>query len=220
MTQGLHWEWRGFGAVSGSFVKNYSDLPLLFHQQVVEDLYLWIPGLEVNAKFRTGAEGGLKFKRIREKDGNFEKWFENPNELFAFPLNVEAWKTLSNMLETVDIHLPESPDGELTRQKSENLLKEAGCKTILVNKNREAKKWRAPNGVVKIEWACISTPQPVVSIGLENECDGDEYAELSDQSAKEDLSAAIDIFELNREPLHIMNYMEAVECWSADKLIF
>lgn len=113
----------------------------------------------------------------------------------------------------MNIHLPESPDVVLNRQKAVVLLTEAGCKLLLVQKLREAKKWRAPNGIVKVEWACISKPQPVVSIGLENWSEV-KSAELSDESAKEDLYAAIDFLELHREPLNTMNYMDVVEVWS------
>lgn len=220
MTEGLHWEWRGFGTVTGRFVKSYCDLPILFEQQEVEDLYLWIPGLEVNAKFRTGAEGGLKLKRIRDRDGCFEKWHEDPGEIFDFPLNPRAWKSLSDVLKTANLHLPDSPDEEITRERAVKLLTESGCKTLLVKKTREAKKWQAPNGFVKLEWASVSGPQPVVSIGLENWYDEDAPAELSDESAKKDLSSAVDFFELNREPLKIMNYMKAVELWSDEQFIF
>ena len=213
MTEGLHWEWRGFGGVSAKFAEKYCSLSLLFDAQTVEDLYLWIPGLEVNAKFRTGAEGGLKFKRIRKKEGDFEKWFENPEELFDFPLNKRAWKTLFDMLLTVNLHLPEEQEGEISRQRAEKLLTDAGCKTILVKKSRETKSWAAANGMVKIEWACISVPQPLISIGLENFIEeGSE--ELSDESAREDLSAAIKLFDLKSEPLQPMNYIEAVQRWA------
>ena len=120
---------------------------------------------------------------------------------------------MSDILKEVDIQLPDCSGSKLTREKATSLLKEAGCKPILVKKQREAKKWQAPNGTVKVEWACIFEPQPLVSIGLENWCE-DEPAEVSDEKAKVDLSAAIDFLELHREPLKIMNYVEAVEMWA------
>jgi hypothetical protein len=213
MAEGIHWEWRGFGGVSARFVRLYSGLPDLFDSQTVEDLYLWIPGLEVNAKFRTGAEGGLKFKRIKKIDGDLEKWFENPEELFDFPLSERAWGALSQMLKTVNLTLPKAPDGAISRQRAEKLLREAGCRPLLVKKNREAKSWQGPNGAVKVEWACISEPESIVSIGLENWVnEGSE--ELNDETAKADLSSAIEFMGLKSEPLRIMNYMEAVEMWA------
>jgi hypothetical protein len=51
MAAGLHWEWRGFGAVSGAFTRQYCPLEPCFDPQNVEDIYLWIPGMQVNAKF-------------------------------------------------------------------------------------------------------------------------------------------------------------------------
>lgn len=213
MAHGLHWEWRGFGGVSSRMVEMYCGLSRLFEPQKVEDLYLWIPGLRVNAKFRTGAEGGLKFKRIRKKDGDFEKWFENPEELFDFPLNNRAWGRLSEMLKTVNINLSEKPVDELTRERATNLLKSAGCKTVLVKKDREAKMWQAPNGIVKVEWTCITEPQPMISIGLEN-WEEDTTKEIPDTEAKADLAAAVHTLELNCEALKIMNYMEAVQLWA------
>lgn len=218
MAEGIHWEWRGFGGVSARFVEQYCGLAHLFDSQTVEDLYLWIPGLEVNSKFRTGAEGGLKFKRIKQKAGEFEKWYENPEELFDFPLSAKAWKTLSDTLKSVDLSLPRAPCGDITRQYAVELLEEAGCKTLLVKKNREAKSWMAPNGIVKVEWACISEPQSLVSIGLENYTD-ESSEELDDESAREDLSAAVEFFGLNHEPLQVMNYMEAVERWAGNNTI-
>jgi hypothetical protein len=73
--------------------------------RISEDHYLWIPGLAVNAKLRAGEPSGLKFKRLIHKTGDIEQWWENPDELFKFPLDHAAWRTLANDLQQAQLTL-------------------------------------------------------------------------------------------------------------------
>jgi len=213
MPVGIHWEWRAFGSVSPQFIQKFSSLPVFFEPHTVKDEYLWIPGLEVNAKFRTGAEGGLKFKRLKQKENQLEKWEENPAEIFDFPLEPQAWNTLSRSLQPAGITLPDYPAEPPGRAELKKILEDAGCSIITVRKERETRRW---NGVL-IEKALITEPQKVVSIGLENL--PEENAPLTDDEAKNTIISAIKYFHLADEALRVMNYMEAVKIWGEGKRI-
>lgn len=219
MAYGKHWEWRGFGVVSADFVHHYSRMIPHYRIQDVEDLYLWIPGLEVNAKFRVGAEGGLKFKRLLDKDGSLELWLESPEDVFDFPLTHPAWKTLSDSLVSVGVQLASFPVDPPDREATLKHLEEAGCQSQAVHKRRESRLWQAPNGEVIVEWTRISRPQPLLSIGLETWNANPDAEGLPGHLAKEDLLFAVEELGLNDETLSVMNYMEAVNVWAQGGLI-
>jgi hypothetical protein len=106
-------------------------------------------------------------------------------------------------------------DAELTLVE----LVRVGAKTVTVNKQRESRLWQGPNGQVKVEWACILVPQPIITIGLET-WDGDpEGPGLSDEQAKEDIRAAIQALALHDEPLKALNYVDAVAVWASGRRI-
>lgn len=211
MALGIHWEWRGFGAVSSSFARRYSALATALDSQTVTDCYVWAPGLAVNIKTREGVGGDLKFKRLEDKKGELEKWREDPAEIFNFPLPRSSWMLLAETLATVGLQLevypPEAPD----RATALAAVRRAGCRLVRVEKQRSAQLWAGPNGHVQWEWARIARPQPILSIGLENAEDG---ADVGDAEARIDLEAAIAALELQEEPLRIMNYLDAVAIWS------
>jgi hypothetical protein len=213
----VHWEWRGFGAVSSIFVDRFVSLKALYPPQNVEDLYLWIPGLEVNAKFRKGAEGGLKFKRLKNRDADLEQWQENPEEVFNFPLEKAGWDALAAMLGDVGITFAPYPTKSPDRATTIKCLEKSGCRTVSVQKCRESRLWQGPNNMVKVEWVCIKHPQATISIGLETWGGDLEGEELSDEQAKQDIREAIKNLRLNEEPLKVMNYMKVVADWASDK---
>lgn len=213
MPTGIHWEWRAFGEVSPRFTQKFSSLPVFFEPHTVKDEYLWIPGLEVNAKFRTGAEGGLKFKRLKQKENELEKWEENPAEIFDFPLEPQAWKTLSGSLQPAGITLPAYPAKPPGRAELKKILEDAGCAIITVMKERETRRWND----VLVEKAVITEPQRVISVGLENL--PEEHASLTDEEAQNAILSAIEYFHLADETLAVMNYMEAVRIWGEGRRI-
>lgn len=212
MPYGSHWEWRGFGGVTGRFVQIYSSLESHYKLHSVQDRYIRIPGLCVNAKFREGAENGLKFKRPEKRDGDFEVWTENEHELFNFPLSDEAWNTLLKMLKSAGLTLPDAPPSSFSQNEVAQWLQQAGCEIVEVHKERESRLWQGDNGSVLVEWACISEPQSIISIGLENFAEGEAY-NLTSNTGKLVVESAVKELGLDREPLHYMNYMDAVKLW-------
>lgn len=213
MAYGKHWEWRAFGGISPRFAKSFLLLPTLYDSHEVIDDYLWIPGLEVNAKFRKGVEEGLKFKRQEQKKGNFEIWIEDEEEIYEFPLDAEAWKSLNTMFENTEINLPEYPATPPDRETTANLLEEAGCKILTTTKQRETRMLEMKNGTVLVEWGIISSPQQCVSIGLETWSQS-ETANLADDDALNTLKEALRKLNLDAEPLTPMNYLDAVKQWA------
>ena len=211
----IHWEWRGFGAVSGEFAHRYTALLPLFPSQSVEDAYLWVPGLEVNVKLRDIPHEPFKFKRLQGKDGPLEQWAENPADIFRFPLDRAGWDTLAATLATVDLALGPYPGGDVDAGMTRARLREVGARTVTVHKLRESRLWPGPNGPVKVEWACIRSPQAIITIGLET-WDPDPWGPgLPDEQAKADLRTAIEELGLDDEPLQPMNYVDAVRTWAS-----
>jgi hypothetical protein len=219
MALGTHWEWRGFGAVSGIFAERYCNLEPFYEPQTIEDIYLWIPGMQINAKFRTGVEDGLKFKRIKNKDDDLEQWTESPNELFEFPIDTRGWNALKGVLAEVGLKLPDYPSRAPNRADSLRCLEEIGCRILQVNKIRETKIWRCKPVNVMVEWACITSPQSCISIGLETMemQSGDE--QYSDDEQKRHLTRAVRKMGLKKEPIKVMNYIDAVRIWASGGVI-
>ena len=215
MTLPIHWEWRGFGAVSGKFAHRYSTLPAQFSSQSVEDAYLWVPGLEVNVKLRDIPQEPFKFKRLQGKDGPLEQWAEKPEDICVFPLNQAGWDTLAATLATVDLTLGPYPGGDVDAGTTRARLEEVGARTVTVHKLRESRLWSGPNGPVKVEWACIRSPQAIITIGLETWDPDPGGSGLPGEQAKEDLLAAIQELGLHDEPLQPMNYVRAVAAWAS-----
>lgn len=219
MALGLHWEWRGFGSVSGAFAQRYSKLEPFLEPQSIEDTYLWIPGISVNAKFRNGLEGSLKLKRLKCKDRSLEQWFENPLELFNFPLDAKSWNALQTVLAEAGLEIPDDPLPAPNRYSVLRYLQKIGCRTVKVSKRRESKIWQGSSGNIKVEWASISAPQACLSIGLETVESNLAAGSFSDDRQKEHLYRAIKELGLGKEPLKVMNYMDVVNIWAQGKFV-
>ncbi|MGD8900163.1 MAG: hypothetical protein PVF39_08795 [Desulfobacterales bacterium] len=219
MALGLHWEWRGFGSVSGGFAQRYSNLDPFLESQSIEDTYLWIPGIAVNAKFRKGVEGGLKLKRLKSKDHSLEQWFENPAELFDFPLDTTSWNTLQTVMAEAGLEITNDPPPAANRASVLRYLQKIGCRTVSVSKLRESKIWQDSSGKIKVEWVCITTPQICISIGLETVPSGSAGDSFSDDCHKKLLYKAIQELGVEKEPLKVMNYMDVVNIWAEGKFI-
>jgi hypothetical protein len=211
MAYGEHWEWRGFGSLSGKLEKKYGEQPLLFPYQKVIDEYLWTPGLEVNIKMRTGAEGGFKFKRLKRTNDPFEKWEEKEEEIFYFPLGKKAWDLLRKALKDTDAKLPSFEKRIEDKSSLFNITNRSGFKIVIIDKLRESRVIQAPYADVKIEKVKINSPVSCISIGLENWNSQD----LENHQQLEDLKYALDFFGLEKEKeLVSMNYLDAVKKWS------
>ena len=215
MALGLHWEWRGFGAVSRDFLRHFHTLGHLFTPPDVEDVYLWARGFKVNVKVRDIPEEPLKFKRLRNRDGDLEQWAEDPGDIFSFPLNEAGWRALGEALATVDLVLGPCPSGGADVHTTLARLRAAGVRTVRVNKRRESGLWQGPHGRVRVERATIHSPQTITSIGLETWGGAPEGSGLPDREAKEDIWAAIEALGLKDERLRAMNYLDAVAVWAS-----
>jgi hypothetical protein len=226
MAEGIHWEWRAFGAASGRFVSRFGELCTRFPPQGLEfpprdfeDVYLWTPGLKVNVKVRDLDVEPFKFKLLQDKDGDLEKWTEKPGDIFTFPLDEDGWETLAKTLTTVNVALGPYPGGVDDRDTLIARVKEAGVSVVTVNKLRESRAWKGTHGIVSVERACISWPQPINSVGLETWGEYPAGQGPSDEQAKEDILAAIEALGLDQEPLRPMNYLDAVAVWGSGERI-
>jgi hypothetical protein len=223
MAFGIHWEWRGFGAVSAAFAARYARLEPVFPAQRVDDTYLWIPDLLVNAKLRLGGEEGLKIKRLRRSEPPFEIWDEREDDLYTFPLSDRALSALAGMLSKAGLELGRISSIPANRDSVLKHLERSGCKLVTVSKIRESRLCEGSTGDVLVEWAVILEPQPVVSIGLENrQGEAEEPVDASDEDMRKSLrevAAAVDVLGLGGEPLTVMSYLDAVSVWARNEWI-
>ena len=214
MAPGIHWEWRGFGAVSGLFARRFCAMRVLYPSGSVRDGYLWVPGLEVNVKVRDLPEEPFKLKRLLGKDGELEQWAEKPEDVYRFPLDEPGWEALAGTLATANVTLGPYPPGKADAETTRARLEAVGAKTVTVDKVRQSSLWQGPHGKVKVEWTCISSPQAVISIGLETWAEDAGGQGLPDREAKEDLLTAIKELGLRDEPLRALNYVDAIAVWA------
>lgn len=217
MALGIHWEWRAFGRLPEGFKPRFEGLESCWGRQSVTDQYLWIPGLPVNIKFRDGVptQEGLKFKRLRAVEGPLEQWEENPEDIFALPLSREAWASLAEELEPAGVVLPPYPEAAPDLAQTLGLLQKAHPSITLleVRKHRRSNLWRNDLGAVNVEWADISHPQSIVTIGME------PWGDYGSAEAQSLLLAALAELGLNQRPVQPMNYVKAVTQWAQGKLI-
>ncbi len=219
MAFGSHWEWRGFGAVSSKFASRYSELVVQREPHYLEDLYIWVPGLEANVKVRSGTEEGLKIKQKKSKDGRLEHWDEYPENVFNFPLKKSGRLALHRILATANLRLSPSLPDLASLEQTVTALLAAGCHSVSVQKWREGRLWPGPEGLVIVEWTCIHSPQAIISIGLENIPVIPDSGETGEIRAKNDILAAIEELALDEEPLKEMNYIDAVKVWASGEQI-
>ena len=219
----MHWEWRGFGTISQSFRDTCAQLEKAYPDasgpQKVEDIYFWVPELSVNLKVRegTGTEDGLKIKRLLDTRDGIEKWLEDPDEIYLFPLGRTALNKLWQELAKVGIELPDAPAAGLSRAATLALLTEADSeiREVKVKKERDEVLWRSSEHVVKIEIAEITSPRNTVSVGLENWTE-EVDASLSDAELYAAILAAKRALEIDQENLKAMSYLEAIGTWASE----
>ena len=203
---GAHWEWRGFGRGSPELRDSFESLEEMFPPQHVVDRYIWIPGSSVNIKLRTGVQDGLKFKRLLETDGDLEQWLEDPSELYEFPLEAAAWEKLGAELHGVGLHPPRVPSEPSDLPTTLECLATVDERITIVevHKNRQARLWRGPLGPVLVEWAQITRPETVLSIGIES------WTEAAVGAIKQII---LDL-RLEGEAIRPMSYLAATEIWA------
>jgi hypothetical protein len=219
MALGVHWEWRGFGEGSERLADTIGGLEDLFPPQEVVDRYLWIPRLTVNVKLRSGVQDGLKFKRLLARANELELWHEDPEELYDFPLDHAAWERLASELRKVGLTLEVSPEEPTDLPATLDHLRavDERITVVEVRKNRQAWLWPGPPGAVKVELATITSPEDVLSVGLENWGDEKEPEEASGGQAA--LLAARLELGLENESLRPLSYLDATEIWARGKSV-
>jgi hypothetical protein len=167
MAYGEHWEWRAFGQVPDDLQQRIVALPpALPDPWLVEDHYLYAPGCAANVKLRAGE---LKLKRFVSRDGDLERWLEDPAEVYPFPL---ALAVVVGLATALGITLPGRPEQPLDQAELLALLRRAAppVQEIVVRKARHLRTLPLP-GVdpdVLLELAEISVPQAIHSIALEH----------------------------------------------------
>jgi len=200
MSYGEHWEWRGFGQTEADFRVWFKTLPFFSPPagKPLRDEYLWTPGCVHNVKLRYDA---LKFKRLIEQQGDYERWLEDAREFLSFPLDAEHLRTLARLLA---VRLPEIPSQPVDRAFLLALTAGAAppVRIVPVIKRRRLARW-TPTGLgatVILEWTRIQQPVTIETVALEH-----EDLELL-QAAHAQLSP-----HLTR--IQPMNYLQAIGRW-------
>jgi hypothetical protein len=211
---GTHWEWRGFGRASPELRDRFESLERLFPPQEVVDRYIWVPGSTVNIKLRMGVQDGLKFKRLLQRDGELDQWLEDPSELYEFPLQAAAWEMFGAELERAGLSAPGIPDRPSDLATTLEHLKTVHeqITVVEVHKIRRAKLWRGPGGAVLVEWARITRPETVASLGLES------WDAAHDDPATAIRQAMLEL-HVDEEDLDAMSYLAATEIWARGQRI-
>ena len=166
MAFGTHWEWRGFGKLSGVLGGEIRSLRALFPEsQVVTDRYIWSAGCDINFKLRLG---DFKIKRCLEvAESGIARWSEDPAENYSFPLAAEVFNELVEALGCVG---EPAVEPVATEQDLLDRLGAGGSDLKVVVVEKERWQYRAPileDGI--IELAQISSPEETVSVSVEHE---------------------------------------------------
>jgi hypothetical protein len=211
MALGAHWEWRGFGRGSPGLRDSFESLEELFPPLHLVDRYIWIPGSSVNVKLRKGIQDGLKFKRLLGTDGDLEQWLEDPAELYDFPLEPAAWEKLGAELRAVGLDPPSVPPEPSDLQTTLECLETVDERITIVevHKHRRARLFRGPHGPVAVEWAQITRPETVTSVGIESWT----------EAAVEAIRQVILDLRLEVEAIQPMNYLAATGIWAGGGVI-
>lgn len=219
MALGVHWEWRAFGEGSDRLLDALGGLEELFPRQEVIDRYLWIPRLTVNVKLRSGVQEGLKFKRLLARRGELELWHEDPDELYDFPLGHAAWERLASELRKVGLTLRAHPGEATDLCATLDHLKGLDERITVVAVHKDRRAWLLPGrgGGVKVELATITSPERVLSVGLENWKDDREPGDAAGGRAP--VTAARVELGLEHESLRPLSYLDATEIWARGKSV-
>jgi len=213
MSYGLHWEWRGFGAIDPGVRGQIQRLPPIGGATTVIDRYVWYPGVAINVKMRewTGGES-LKLKRLLRRDEvlDVELWEERVEEDYPLPLTPEDFRSIMRALDWG--HL--SPIPPTDRGGLEDLLVHAspGAQLIPVTKRRQIYATAVGQVPVRIEVAEIAEPEAVTSVGIEDQLGllGSSSPE-SMARGRAAVSAVRDELELGLES---RSYLDALGFWA------
>jgi hypothetical protein len=205
MAYGEHWEWRAFGEVSDRLRARILALPAVPPDPWrVEDCYLYTPRGTANVKLRAGE---LKLKRFIGRDGDLERWLEDPDEVFSFPL---APDVVAGTAAALGIALPTLPTPVADQSALLDVLRSSAApvQVILVRKTRWLRALPMPGVLpdVLVELAEIATPQPIVSLALEH-------------PQAEPVRRSRALLGLDTPSLTAMSYLDALACWAQGKTL-
>jgi hypothetical protein len=220
MPYGLHWEWRGFGQLAPSLRSTLDGLKTKYPEpQRVTDEYLWVPGCDINVKFRTKNDvQSLKFKHLHRVDDTLgtELWLEDPAEEYQLPV---APVTVRRMMDALGLRLP-IPEHTRSRAELLTLLAAARVRVVTVEKLRRQYVYDpGADGVpIIVEWAQVLSPEPIDSIAIESDID------LQDSSSAQEIQRAGAAVARTRDSLGAavlgqLSYLEALAFWARGERI-
>ena len=216
MAYGVHWEWRGFGAVDGEREARILSLaPAAVPERTVTDTYLWHPRLAGNVKLRAW-EGGGSLKVKRRLDPGSPRgpslWMESPAEEYDLPLDdVALARTLAALGVDPSHRGPSTPTHAAALLVWLVGVVEA-LRLVEVRKLRRTFVWDRGTVPVLVELAEIERPERTRSVGIE------DMARLQAEAPSERLmlaqrgvSEAATVFGGG---LRVLSYPEAVAIWA------
>lgn len=206
MAIGDHWEWRGFGPLDEPLKRRLRALwPLLGSEWQVTDRYLWTPGCQVNVKLR-GVD--LKLKRFLQTAHGLERWREDGQEVFPFPIPPDVVRTVADAL---GVALPWLPAAALDQPGLWKLLRQAvpPVQLITVEKSRRlgwlsgvgAQRFGAP---VLLEVTEVAAPEALVTVAVEH-------------PQPEPVQAAVTGLGLRDGSLMPLNYLQVLAAWAGGR---
>ena len=199
MAFGEHWEWRAFGRLSSAEREAIGRLPRKYAtslKQVHE--YLYVPDCAINVKLQGEY---LKFKRFLGREGAYERWLEDRDEFYPFPV---ARAQVEQLVEELGVTLP-SPltESSYSRDRLLDLLENAGLgiQVLAVKKERWQYDSEDHEGrAVIVELAEIASPEVVTSVSYEAD-------------TPEALAAMLESMP-RPAGMEVCNYLEALAVWS------
>jgi len=215
MAYGIHWEWRGFGALDPEVERRITALPAGVPERSVTDRYLWAPGATHNVKIRAWPGGGsLKVKRLLSADdpSGPSLWQEDPDEDYPFPI---AAPVLGRALAPLGLELTGVGNVSIANADAlvDALAGVSGVHRIVeVRKRRRTFEWRAGAVPLLVELAEIEAPERTASLGLE------DAAGLSASSPDAEVAAArgavAEAIPVVGGSLRPLTYLQAVAEWA------
>lgn len=227
MSEGTHWEWRGFGTLTQHSREAFERRPLKFAKgpawDETKDEYIWIPGSEINVKLRTGGvEQGLKLKRFVRRENDLELWFENPAELFLFN-HLDA-ATLTKLANILDLKFGKIPNPPLTAAQVLEIFRQGSPKPLVVTVHKR-RQTRLHSHTVQIEQAFIKAVtiddasvalgRALSSVAVENVEDLTPSSPDQVNGARDEIDAAVTSLELRGAGFEEKNYLRAIAQWAA-----
>lgn len=218
MAYGLHWEWRGFGALDDATTERVSALGARSDVVEVVDQYIWTPHISVNLKVRSWAGGRrLKVKRPVDRiaETGIELWAEHPEDDHELPITSD---TATRVLREWGLPIRVSGASVDAAELLECVRRtDPNVRVVSVRKVRSWAATRVGKTMLQVERADILEPQRIGSLGIEDVSglQRESPPQLFEQ-AHEAVRALYNHLAPQWEP---SNYMRAVASWARGGLI-